>query len=497
MRERLWAVTLLWVYTIGVHAQSNQRGSLFVEPYAEIVQQARVEILGLQHTQALQTLQRLPATPTGQALEAFHAALSALVQAYATDERAHLQRFYAQEQRFLAVHPRLPAGYLADFLDAEMAYYTSLALAREQRMTRAAVASRTAYRKLREVQSRYPAEVDVLKSLGVMHMTLASVPAPHRALLSTVGMRGTTSQGFAELTRAAREGRAVREEATFMLALFDVVSRARYDEATRHIPRLPAPFRLTALAQHIHGFTLLSAGRAADAEAAFRRALSPAPGKDLLAYSVYFHADALLHLGRHTESRQQFDRFLALQPNRGLRLPALLRAGYAAAFAGEPSAALRYFNRVLQDGRPQSESDDEALREARTLVAQGGLRGASLTLLQAQYALNTGHAERASNLLSRDEDGGPWLVLLRSRILLLQNNVAESIDSFRQLTNAPRGQVSARFRAEALFYVAQALRAQGNTRDARSALDALLRIDEDFPGKPTLRLRARAALEAL
>lgn len=479
-------------------AQSAERPFLVPPEYTETVQRARLELIALQHDRALNTLQQLPDSPEGRTISAFHAALGALVRAYSTDNRAYLADFYLHERRFRSEMEGVPPSYRRALFDAEMAYYLAMALAREQRTARAALAMRTAYRKLKEVQSRYPAEVDVLKSLGVLHVMVAASPPTHRAVLSTLGFRGSIPQGYAELQRAAAEGTVVREEAALMLALLDVVVRARYDEATRHIPQLPSAVSRTALMLHVHGFTLLSAGRASEAENAFRRAIAPQEGKEVLAYSVYFHADALLHLGRHADARRQFDRFLAAQPHRGLRLPALLRAGYAAAFAGDAEASRLYLNRVVRDGTPQSESDEEALREARRLLAQGGLQGRPLTLLNAQYALDAGQTERAEGLLSAfsgPRDSAQERVL-HGRLLHQKGQLREALDVLASVTASPRA-VPPQHLAAGWFHRARVHLALRQPSEARSALEALLRIQPDYPGKFTLELRARAELATL
>lgn len=495
-----WLVTALLAFLWGseVLAQSAERLFLVSTPHIATVRQARVEILSLRHAQALLTLERLPDTPEGRTISAYHAALSALVQAYTTDDRSHLAHFYQQERAFRDALARLPVGYERAFLEAEMAYYFAMALAREQRAARAAMSMRTAYRKLREVQSRYPAEVDVLKSLGVLHVMVASSPPAHRAVLSTLGFRGSISQGYSELQRAATHSHRVREEATLMLALLDVVVRAHYDEATQRIPQLPQPTRDAALMQHIQGFTLLSAGRAADAERVLRSASSAAEGKETLAYSVYFHADALLHLGRHTESRRQFDRFLTLQPNRGLRLPALLRAGYAAAFAGDPNAASRYFTRVLRDGAPQSESDEAAVREARMLTGQGGLLGDALRLLEAQYALDGLQPDRAAQVLARlsgslQPQQHAWERVLQGRLLFQRGQFQEAILT---LETVPQS-VPANYVAAAGLHRAHAHHALGDRVAARRVVDAVLRISHDYPGKAAIEAQARALRDRL
>ena len=280
---------------------------------------------------------------------------------------------------------------------------------------------------VRELEMRYPQDVEVAHFGGVLANRMARYDVAVQRLSRTV---------------KAQPGRAKAHAAmAFALEQLGRLENARdsFDAAIRAEPAF-------AQAHNGKGVVLVKLGDPSSALACFDRAIA----LDARSVEPRMNAGrALLDMGRDSEAAQRFREAGSLAPSDEV----LRRIAEGLHQAGDADSALSAYRALVQRNPA-----DAALRSEYALALESSGHGGE-ALEVARKALESGAAPAVSH------DGYGQLLLNRDRF-------DEAIAQFRRALELDPGM------HEAAFNLASALRAAGRNDEARAAVDALVpRLD--------------------
>ena len=511
-RPALIGVVLLGLLTTGsrsalVEAEQSQAQvgrPMLLEATASqaLLEEGRRHLIGFRLAEAEATFHELAARPDGGAAAYYYLARLSLLRAMITDDETHFNAFNARSDTLEALLDEAPASRWRTYLEGEMNLQRALIAVKEERFTKAAWAGRGAYKRFEEAVKGAPEFYEPYKGLGLLHLSLASMPDVYRRLLRFFGYGGTVEGGVRELELAAEKSRYNREEALIYLAIADVLFLDDHEEGLRRMAALREAHPESPFFAHLYGFMLLSNRRAAEAERVLRRVTEWNEDPDVLsiAYADYFLATALFKQNRFAEAEQYYRRYLAEHEGPALRAAARLGLGQALEMQGKRKEAVRQYRQV--EATRVSDTDEAAERQAN-LLEETPMTPHERTLLKGQNAFDAGNGEEAKAIMTALYGDGNASEAVRGaaafylgRIYHTEGQHSLAIPYYRYAYehSGPAGAGRAPW---SLFHIAEIYAARGQIEPARRTFKAALGYDEAFDFHTALEQRVKIALERL
>ena len=254
---------------------------------------------------------------------------------------------------------------------------------------------------------QYPDFLPLRKSLGLCQFLVGVVPDSYQWFLRALGLRGSTTTGLANLSRAADGPNPFQTEARIFRALI----REGYYHQETDIAALTAQLVRREPDNLLFCYLRLAAlKRQKQPDAALRafRARPTGRGYVPLLYLHHMVADLLLYRGDYVGSAQHNEYFLRRYPGLHYRKDACLKLYLAAWLRHDEAVAARWLAEIDKQGAARIEEDraaqrffderpplNERLYRAR-LAADGGYWRLAQRLLNGfQFAPQTPRVQRA------------------------------------------------------------------------------------------------------
>ena len=467
-----------------------------------LLEEGRRHLIGFRLEEAEAAFLDLAARPDGGAAAYYHLATLSLLRAMIAGDEAHFDAFHARSERLEGLLDEAPPSRWRTYLEAEMNLQRALVAVKEEEFTKAAWAGRGAYKRFEEAASGASGFYEPYKGLGLLHLSLASMPSAYRRLLRFFGYGGTVEGGIRELERAAEKSRYNREEAQIYLAIADVLLLDNREGGLRRIAALHEAHPESPFFAYLHGFMLLSNRRAAEAERVLRRVAEGNEDPDVfpIAYADYLLATALFKQNRFAEAERHYRRYLAEHEGPALRAAARLGLGQALDMQGQRAEALRHYRQV--EATRVSDTDEAAERQAN-LLEEAPMTPHERALLRGQNAFDAGNDEEAGAIMAALYGDGSASEAVRGaaafylgRVYHERGEHSLAIPYYRYAYEHPRPPGAGRA-PWSLFHTAEIYAARGQARQARRTFEAALDYDEAFDFHTALEQRAKIALERL
>lgn len=486
--------------TADLSAVARRTLGLTADADAALYAQGRAALVALRPAEARAAFSRLAAR--GHAAGGYGIETAWLWEALVTEERAAVERFHAVNDSLGRVADRLPDSPHAEWLRASVALHRAVALGREERYSRAGLAFRDACRRFRSLTRASGASPDAHLGQGVCEVAVGSAPRKYRWIIRLAGLSGSVAGGLDHLATAAAGGGAEAMEATAVRAFVDESlngSRAGAREALRTMSEAQPNSPVLAF---LAGYQLLSDRRAADAEAAFRRALAAqrVPGTLALPTIPAHLGIAVFRQDRFAEAAPLIEQFVTRPSGRSFVAQATLVAGLAREMNGERAAAEAHYRRVR--ATRDYDTDLAAAREAQRRLREP-LTAHGRALVMGLTAYDSGRyrvaIERLAPVLAdaaapAAERAEAAYRTGRAHHALREHEAA--MRHYRMAIAAP-GDPLARWGPWSQFHLGEVLEATGDRDGARAAYQAVLADEREFDHSKALEGRARAALDRL
>ena len=484
-------------------ARQVGRPMLLSQPASQtLLEEGREQLLGFRLAEAEATFRRLADQPDGGPAAYYHLSMLSMLQALIADEEVYFEAFHARSSTLEDLLEEAPASRWRTYLEAEMNLQRGLVAIKEERFTKAAWAARGAYKRFAQASEGDTGFYEPYKGLGLLHLSLASVPGAYRGLLRLLGYSGTVEGGVRELTLAAEKSRYNREEARIYLAIADVLFLDDREGGLERMTALHKARPQSPLFAHLYGFMLLSNRRAADAERVLRTVTENNDDPDVfpIVYADYFLATALFKQNAFAEAERYYRRYLQAFDGPSLRASARLGLGQALEMQDERTQAVAEYRQV--EATRVSDTDEAAERQAHQLL-KAPMTPRERKLLLGRNAFEAGKEEEAENIMASiygnagasDADRGVAAFYL-GRIYHVQEQHSVALPYYLFAYQHP-GPEGAGLRPWSLFHRAEIYALRGQTELAQRTYEAALDYGDGFDFHMALEQRTKIALERL
>ncbi len=357
-----------------------------------------------------------------------------------------------------------------------------------------------AYRLLEENKKKYPAFAPTLKSLGLLHVLIGSVPEKYTWVTRVLGLKGDIGLGLRELREARQQAPAFRFETELIDLLIHAYTLGLSDRQSHHLLTLPEANPDHLLAHFFAASILMKQARAEEALAILHKAPE---GAAYLPFPIldYLEGEILLQKGEYTAAFGQFQKFL--DNTRGVNF---IRDSYFKQFlakwlSGRTAEAEQALSRIDSKATGVVEADKYAIRFAG-LYRSGQVPEESKILFKARYACDGGFFRQAASLLENHSEQSFTRIASKAefnyrkaRILQQTKSSPQAVDYFRRAIalSEPAGLY---FGAAAALQLGYIYRQEGNNAQAASYFRKAMSFKK-HEYKNSIDNKALAALTAM
>lgn len=439
----------------------------------------------------------------GGAAAAYHQlAMVALFKGLVTDDAVYFERFMTRSdslRRVLADHPDSPWKRQ---LAAATSLQRTVARGKLGQYVRAALAARSAYKGFEALVEEHPDFAEAYMGMGLLHLTVASLPAGYRTLLSVLGFGGTASEGLRELEYAATHSRYNRELAHMSIALAQIVILDQIPQGTERLGRLYQRHSESLLYAHLYGYALYTNRQPRQAEAVLQPAVDQqsAPDYFYIDYLDYYLGEVRFVQDDYEAAIVAYRRYLARHDGPALRAMGQYRLGLALEMMGRREAAASVYRQV--EAPRDFDNDLVARRRAHVRLERPmtALERRLIRGVNAFYRSDYGEAQATLRAIFHDPSAAPVLkaraAFYIGRVHHVQERYAQAYPAYVYAVEHP-GNPRAEWGPWAQLRIADMYAEQGQTRAAIQAYRKALDWDRPFDYYHSLEQKARIALERL
>ncbi|WP_375444314.1 tetratricopeptide repeat protein [uncultured Fibrella sp.] len=353
-----------------------------------------------------------------------------------------------------------------------------------------------AYKLLAENQRLFPGFLPTYKSLGVLRVMIGSVPTSYAWVPRLLGLRGTVSQGLADLQRARHDSIFGAEAQLADLLIRAYVLRfTESDEA--NLSRLVAESPDNLL---VRFFAATTAMKNAKSEQALLWLTSRPTGSAYVSLPVIENllGDIYLQKGQYAMALTHYGSFLSVYRGQNLLKDSHYKRFLCYWLAGDEDRARLELPRIISTGRTTVEADKAAQKVAETYLKTFPTQRQRV-LMQARLASDGGFLDQAIAVMKPYTEATFQTVAERAeyqyrlgRIYQKQGNVPAAISAFeRSIVLSDPDQLS--FGATSALQLGYLFQQQRNVPKAKQAFEKALSY-KHHEYKNSIDNKARAAL---
>lgn len=254
-----------------------------------------------------------------------------------------------------------------------------------------------AYRLLEENRKKFPAFTPTLKSLGLLHVLIGSIPENYTWIAKILGLKGNIAQGIRELREVVKEEPFFKQEAELIDLLLHAYTLQLSPEQQTRIRQWPKE-QPDNLLLHFFATTVLMKENRSEEASHF---LTEAPaGKEYMPFPFlnYLRGEIALQSGDYEEALAFYARFLKQYPGFNYIKDSYFKMFLCRWLAGRDQEAIGYIQKVSQTGSTIVEADQFAERVAKEF-GEGKISPRQKVLYKARYATDGGYFQKAWELM--------------------------------------------------------------------------------------------------
>ncbi|ARS34906.1 DUF3808 domain-containing protein [Pontibacter actiniarum] len=341
------------------------------------------------------------------------------------DQRHLEQLLEAQEARLDALE-KLPRKEWRDYALAEVHMQVAMCKLLFGNRLSAAWGFRKAYLQYSDNASRYPDFIPNRKNLGTLQVLIGSVPDQYKWFLNIIGLKGSISQGMANLQRATSKANPFYQEAQLLQAvLLHMTAQDKEEQALQQITAMAARQQDNLLYQFVAMHLLKKSKRG---EAALQVYLRRPGGKAYLPFPYLHHmaGDLYLFRGNYQQSVQENRLFLEQHQGKHYLKSAHFKLHLAYALGNHKPQAMWHLQQVAQVGFDEAEEDKYAARYAERqepLVKP---------LMQARLHSDGGYYHKALQELAQQQLNAATPQAVQAEYYYRKARIYHGLDSLRQ-----------------------------------------------------------------
>ncbi|WP_025763509.1 tetratricopeptide repeat protein [Dyadobacter tibetensis] len=254
-----------------------------------------------------------------------------------------------------------------------------------------------AYRLLEENRKRFPDFLPTLKTLGLLHILIGSVPDQYGWVTRILGLNGSTQQGLAEIQTVIRQEPLFRQEAQLINILIHAYTLTLPPSLLNQLLSLTEEQPDNLLLHFFATTTLIKEARGSQAS----KVLAQAPtGKAYISFPFleYLRGELALQKGQYAVAKNAYSQFLTRYKGFNYIKDANFKL-FIADWLTDQENPERYLLKVRSTGSAVIEADQFALRMAGD-YEKGILTTENKVLFKARYASDGGYFQDAWDILA-------------------------------------------------------------------------------------------------
>ncbi|PSL28421.1 tetratricopeptide repeat protein [Dyadobacter jiangsuensis] len=254
-----------------------------------------------------------------------------------------------------------------------------------------------AYRLLEDNRKKFPPFTPTLKSLGLLHVLIGSIPENYTWIAKILGLKGNIAQGIRELREVVKEEPFFRQEAELIDLLLHAYTLQLSPEQQVRIRQWPKE-QPDNLLLHFFATTVLMKENRSEEASHF---LADAPvGKEYMPFPFlhYLRGEIALQNGDYDESFASYARFLKQYAGFNYIKDSYFKMFMCRWLAGRDQEATDYILKVTQKGSTIIEADQFAERVAKEF-SEEKISPRQKVLYKARYATDGGYFQKAWELM--------------------------------------------------------------------------------------------------
>jgi len=495
-------VALVLATSFPVQADPARPMFLTTEASEALLDEGRRHLFAFRMNAAEQSFRQLMQEPSGDEAAYYQLAMIALFKGMVTDNEAYFERFMARSDTLRQLLDDRPPSLWKQQMQASTSLQRTVASGKLGQYMRAAWAARSAYKGFERLVQDHPEFDEAYFGMGLLHLTVASLPAGYRRLLSVLGFSGTAEGALHELRRAASRSRFNQELAHMSIALAKIILLDQIPDGTERLGTLYERDPESLLYAHLYGFGLYTNRQPVQAEAV----LQPAVGKQrtpdyfYIDYLDYYLGEALFVQNEFEDAIAAYRRYLERHDGPALRAMGQYRLGLALEMQHRRSEAVSVYRRV--EAPRDFDNDLVAHRRAQVRIEQP-MTSLDRQLIRGENAFQRRAYDEAESMLRTvfQDPSATSVQKARAafyigRVHHVQGQYSQAYPAYRYAVDHP-GHPETEWGPWAQLHIGDVYAEQGRTQEAIQAYQKALNWETPFDYFQSLEQRARLALERL
>lgn len=399
-RGRFILVLILWSFLASPPPRAEATSNLY--SFSPKLQKAYSEIQNLRLDAARKLIREEKSSTPDNAFIAYLENYADTYYLLISEDKAAYQARSGQEDLRLAHLSSLPDSPYQRFLKAEIRLHWAFIKLKFGNEVSACWDIIKAYRLLEENKKKYPSFAPTLKSLGLLHILIGSVPEKYTWVTKVLGLRGDIALGLQELQKAKQQAPLFRFETELIDLLIHAYTLKLTPAQSDRLNSLPVENPDNLL---IHFFCASILVKQARSEEALR-ILSQAPqGEGYLAFPFlyYLHGEILLQKGQFDAAFKQFGQFQKSTAGVNFIQDSYFKQFLCRWLATDTIATISPLNKIKKGESAVVEADKYALRFAEQYSA-GKILPEHKVLFKARYACDGGYFPQSLSLLKNYDE---------------------------------------------------------------------------------------------
>ncbi len=316
-----------------------------------------------------------------------------------SEDKSAYKAFIDKEELRLDVISNLPdSSPFRRFLQAEIRLHAAFAKMKYGNEVSGAWDVIKAYKLLEENRKKFPDFVPTLKSLGLLHVMIGSVPESYTWVTKILGLKGNINLGIKEIEQVIKDEPFFRQESQLIDLLIHAYILQLTDTQLGQIKQLPKNQPDNLLLHFFATTILMKEGKSQEASYYLYKAPT---GPTYIAFPFldYLKGEIALQQGKYEAA---FNHYIVFQKNyKGFNFikDSNLKLFMCKWLANQDEQATPYIQLIAKKGSTIVEGDKFAQRMSDDFMS-GKLSPEKKVLFQARYATDGGYLNEATELMA-------------------------------------------------------------------------------------------------
>ena len=316
-----------------------------------------------------------------------------------SEDKSAYKAFIESEDLRLDLIGKLPdSSPFTRFLQAEIRLHCAFAKMKYGNEVSGAWDVIKAYKLLEENRKKFPDFVPTLKSLGLLHVMIGSVPESYTWVTKILGLKGNINLGVKEIEKVVKDEPFFRQESQLIDLLIHAYILQLSETQLDQIKQLPKTQPDNLLLHFFATTILMKEGKSREASYYLNKAPT-GPAYIPFPFLNYLQGEIALQQGKYEAA---FNHYILFQKNyKGFNFikDSNLKLFMCKWLANQDGQAKQYIQLISKKGATIVEGDKFAQRISDDFTS-GKLSPEKKVLFQARYATDGGYLEEASELMA-------------------------------------------------------------------------------------------------